>query len=177
MEFLKLVYCVKRLIHLLLLIGFLFMTGSALLNLISRETTHRISRESKPLDLPSFTLCAYTSASPKKDLINLQMLFDGVMGNGSTFPIPFKVRLFDETEKQHSLEVVELTNMTAVKNHWQLDLKELWAWNCKFVQGEKNTCVPCLTFTPPKLKDKRVFMSVIFFLAILILILYRLNFR
>ena len=127
----------KRGFQLALLIGFIVLSGYALIDLLSNETTLRTSHEEQSISIPSFTTCLYAY---KNGIFDQFSVFEGMGRSKDHLEFPFDMETEVMIHNKNTLTYYNMTNSTILRQQFDTTFEETWAFHCKVYYHQKKSC-------------------------------------
>ena len=139
---------VKKLIHFCLFSAFLVFAILGLIDLLSGQTTFLVSRVSRPVSLPSFTICLHGH----NHNLDKNLLSQGTLTK-EKFPFALQTRALLQSKEDARWVVADLLDADDLKSQLNSTIDESWERHCKIYPPRTNldSCTPCLSFRNPSL--------------------------
>ena len=142
---------IKKLIHFCLFSAFLVLAILGLIDLLSGQTTFLVSRVSRPVSLPSFTICLHGD----NHNLDKNLLSQGTMTK-ENFPLAIQTSAILQSKEDARYTIVNLLDADDLKSQFlNSKIDESWERHCKIYPPRTNldSCTPCLSFRNPSLND------------------------
>ena len=139
----------KKLVHLVLFVAFLALAISGLIDLLSDQTTFLVSRTTRPVTLPSFTICPH---GQNQSILDKSLLSHSMLTKDK-LPFPADIQAMLQPKEDGQWKYLNLLNADDLKNQFGTTIDETWDRQCKIYPPSTNldSCTPCLTFRNPSL--------------------------